>query len=376
MTIDPRNLVRLRVNGVDYGGWRSVEISAGIERVARDFRLSVTDRWPGSGEHVQRLRPFDRCEVWIGDSKVLTGSIDATPVSYDADQVTVSIAGRSITADLVDCAAINEPGQWRNLKLEAIAAALAKPYGIKVLVDTDTGPAIPDHQIQQGETAFESIDRLLKLRQVLATDDAHGQLVLTRPNSERADDALVLGENVLTADAGFDFKDVYSQYKVKGQRAGTDESYGPDCSAVADEMDESIPRRRVMIVRQQGQSDGGGCARRARYERARRITKALEVTYTVQGWRQSSGKLWIPNQIVRIKDPVLRLERDVLIAEVTYRLDDSGTVCTLRVGPPEGYEAEPPEVAAEKKRAKAAAEGKAVDGVDQWVDFSPKGEKK
>lgn len=376
MTIDPRNRVRLRVNGVDYGGWRSVEISAGIERVARDFRLNVTDRWPGSGEHVQRLRPFDRCEVWIGDSKVLTGSIDATPVSYDADQVTVSIAGRSITADLVDCAAINEPGQWRNLKLEAIVTALAKPYGIKVLVDTDTGAAIPDHQIQQGETAFESIDRLLKLRQVLAMDDSTGQLVLTRPNSERADDALVLGENVLSADAGFDFKDVYSQYKVKGQRAGTDEAYGADCSAVADEMDENIPRRRVMIVRQQGQSDGGGCARRAQYERARRITKALEVTYTVQGWRQSSGKLWIPNQIVRIKDPVLRLERDVLIAEVTYRMDDSGTVCTLRVGPPEGYEAEPPEVAAEKKRAKAAAQGKADDGVDQWVSFAPKGENK
>jgi len=372
MTLDPRNQVRLRINGTDYGGWLSVEIAAGVERVARDFRLSVTDRWPGAGELVQRIKPFDRCEVWIGNDKVLTGSVDAIPVSYDDQQVSVSIAGRSITADLVDCAAINEPGQWRGLRLEAIAKALAGEYGIAVVTEANTGAAIAEHQIQQGETAFESLDRLLKLRQVLATDDADGRLVLTAPSRTRAVDALELGKNLLKADAGFDFKDVFSQYRVKGQRAGTDEAYGPACSAVADEQDANIPRRRVMLVRQQGQSDGGSCSRRATYERARRLTKALETTYTVQGWRQSDGSLWLPNRIVRVRDSLLRLDRDMLIAEVTYRLDDSGTTCTLRVGPSEGYEAEPPEVAAEKKRKAAGAD---IGGVDQWVSFWP-GDKK
>lgn len=372
MSIDPRNLVRLRVNGADYGGWTSVEIAAGIERVARDFRVTVTDRWPGAGELVQRIKPFDRCEVWIGNDKVLTGSVDAIPVNYDDQQVSVSIAGRSITADLVDCAAINEPGQWRGLRLEAIAKALAGEYGIKVLTEADTGAAIAEHQIQQGETAFESLDRLLKLRQVLATDDAEGRLVLTVPSQARTVDALELGKNVLKAEAGFDFKDVFSQYRVKGQRAGTDEAFGSACSAVADEMDANIPRRRVMMVRQQGQSDGGSCGRRATYERARRLTKALESTYTVQGWRQSNGELWLPNRIVRVRDTMLRLDRDMLIAEVTYRLDDAGTTCTLRVGPPAGYEAEPPEVAAEKKRKAAGSD---VSGVDEWRSFWP-GDKK
>ncbi|MGL5985827.1 MAG: hypothetical protein ACRCZ5_02965 [Burkholderiales bacterium] len=30
--------------------------------MARDFRVTVTDRWPGAGELVQRIKPFDRCE--------------------------------------------------------------------------------------------------------------------------------------------------------------------------------------------------------------------------------------------------------------------------------------------------------------------------
>jgi prophage tail gpP-like protein len=319
MTIDQRNRVRLRINGTDYGGWTSVEIAAGIERVARDFRLNVTDRWPGAGDLVQRIKPFDRCEVWIGHDKVLTGSVDAIPVSYDDQQVSVSISGRSITADLVDCAAINEPGQWRGLRLEAIARALAGEYGIKIVNEANTGAVIAEHQIQQGETAFESLDRLLKLRQVLATDDAEGRLVLTVPSQTRAADALQLGENILKAEAGFRFQGRFQP--VPRERPARRDRRGlrRHLQRGADEMDANIPRRRVMVVRQQGQSDGGNCGRRATYERARRMTKALEATITVQGWRQSNGELWLPNRIVRLRDGLLRLDRDMLIAEVTYR---------------------------------------------------------
>ena len=53
---------------------------------------------------------------------------------------------------------------------------------------------------------------------MLATDDAEGRLVLTVPSQTRAVDAIELGKNVLKAEAGFDFKDVFSQYRVKGQR--------------------------------------------------------------------------------------------------------------------------------------------------------------
>lgn len=369
MTIDSRNRVSLRVNGADYGGWMSVEITAGIERAARDFRLTITDRWPGADHLVQRVKPFSRCELWIGKDKILTGNVDAIPVSYDDSQVSVSIVGRSATADLVDCAAINEPGQWRNQPLESIATALAGAYGIQVMVkDVDTGGIIPDHQIRQGETAFESLDRLLKLRQVLATDDAEGNLVLTAPGKLKTADSLELGKNILRADAGLDFREVFSQYRVKGQRAGTDEAFGPACSAVADEMDENIPRHRVMVVRQQGQSDGGNCSRRAAYERSRRLTKAMETTYTVQGWRQSNGDLWVQNRLVHVHDTLLRFSRDMLIAEVIYRLDENGTATQLRVGPPDGYQAEPPGLALEKKRKAAGIE---INGIDQWINFAP-----
>ncbi|EDQ6557263.1 baseplate protein, partial [Salmonella enterica subsp. enterica] len=40
------NTVFLRVNGRDWGGWTSVRICAGIDRIARDFNVSITRQWP------------------------------------------------------------------------------------------------------------------------------------------------------------------------------------------------------------------------------------------------------------------------------------------------------------------------------------------
>lgn len=41
------NRVLLTVDGQDYGGWKSVEISADLERQFRTFKLDVTWQWPG-----------------------------------------------------------------------------------------------------------------------------------------------------------------------------------------------------------------------------------------------------------------------------------------------------------------------------------------
>src|SRR5687767_12004813 len=97
------NAVRLLVGGIEFGGWKSVAIQPGIERQVRDFDLTITNKWPGSTNIPRRVHPGDECELYIGYDKVLTGYVDATPISYDGTSNTVGVRGRSKTADLVDC---------------------------------------------------------------------------------------------------------------------------------------------------------------------------------------------------------------------------------------------------------------------------------
>lgn len=357
------NAVLLRVNGTDYGGWKEVEISAGIERLSRDFNLAVTDRWPGQAEFPRRVRPGDVCEVFIGSDKVLTGYVDATPLRYDATSISVGVRGRSKTADLGDCSADYKSGQWRNTLIEQIARDLAQPYGISVLTEASTGARISEHQIQPGETAFECIDRLLTIRQLLATDDAHGNLVFINPGSgARSGTALKVGENVLAGDAGLDYKDVFSKYVIKGQRSGSDYDHGATVAEVtATAIDQTARRSRLLIVQQSGQADAGICADRAKYESLYRKARALETVYTVQGWRQSDGALWVPNQLVQVIDPIVGFDDWLLITEVSWRISESGTTTTIKVGPLDGYIPAPE--AAKKEKAR-----KAKTGGNPWSD--------
>lgn len=353
------NAITLVVSGREYGGWKKVSITAGIERVARDFSLSITRSWPNAPRIRRAVMPFDSCEVYIGSDLVLTGDIDSTPISYDAESVTVSVNGRSKTARLVDCSASNDPGQWSGSTVESIASALGAVYSVDVKSDVDTGGAVSDHQIQQGETAFESIDRLLQLRQLLATDTARGELLITQASEKHSGETLLLGEggNILTGDAALDFKDVFSEYTCKGQRSSTETESDDDdnlpsllSATSAASVDTKVPYSRPMIIKMSGQADAAACADRAEYERDYRRSKALATTYTVQGWRKKDGQLWVPNELVRVRDSIIGIDADWLIIEIEYSIDDGGTICRLTVAPRAGYVARK---IAQKKKAKS-----------------------
>lgn len=336
------NAVTLSVNGLDYRGWEKVSISAGIERQSRDFSLDVTWRWPGQDTEIP-VRQGARCEVRIGEDLVLTGWVFTTPISYDATKISRSVGGRSLTADLVDCAAINKPGQWRNQSVQQVVQALAGAYGVKVLSEVAETDKLTDHTIEPGETVFESIDRLLTLSRLLSTDDPRGRLVIVKPGSAgRAVDRLELGKNILTGSGALDFSGVFSEYEVVGQRAGTDTSHGASASEVqASVSDPRAARKRVLLIHESGQLSPELAAARANWERGNRIGKALSLQYKVQGWRQSNGELWRPNMLVRVVDPLIGIDRDMLISEIEYVLDESGTTAAMTVGPPDAFEPEP-----------------------------------
>jgi prophage tail gpP-like protein len=336
---DNKDEVLLLVNGTEYAGWKEVEIVAGIERVAREFTLSVTSKWPGATDIPRRISQGDKCEVFIGLDLLLTGHVDATPIRYDARNISVGVKGRSLTADLVDSSAVYKTGQWKNAKIEKIAADLAGPFGIEIVVEAATGAPLIAHAINPGESAFECFDRLLTANQMLATDDAKGRVVFIRTGSGgAASTALEYGKNILSADSSLDGKDVFAEYIVNGQRAGTNTDNGePACSAHATVKNSAIKRYRPLMISQSGQVTTKMCSSRAYFEMMHRAAKALETDYTVQGWRQGDGSLWLPNQTVRVTDPVIGLNGEFLIVEVAYRKGDSGTTTTLKVGLESGY---------------------------------------
>lgn len=349
------NIVFLRVNGREWGGWTSVRISAGIDRVARDFNVTITRQWPGQIQGSAQIKNGDRVEVLIGDDLVITGWVEATPVRYDANAITTGIVGRSKTADLIDCTAA--PAQHSGKNLLRIASALAKPFGISVIDAGAPGSAVIDAQPEHGETVIECLNRLLGQVQALAYDDEQGNLVLGTPGSAKAATALVLGENILSCDTERSVRERFSDYLVTGQRPGTDEDFGEaTISAIRQATrDAGVTRYRPMTAQQSGTATTDSCKARCEFEARQRAARTLETTYTVQGWRQGNGDLWKPNQRVIVFDPLVGFDNDELvIAEVTYSQDGNGTITELRVGPADAYLPEP---STQKKKKKSSGGG-------------------
>ncbi len=328
------NFVTLTINGIAYGGFTAVSISAGVERQCRAFSVETTQKWPGNTV-ARTIKQGDSVEVRIGGDLVLTGFVDATPLRYDANAVTRSVSGRSKTCDVVDCSA--EPQQWNNQTVLAIASALVKPYGLEVIAEADASAVITEHSVDPGESVFESIDRLLSLSRLLSTDDERGRVVIAKPGSAgRAADSLELGKNILSCSMRQDFSRCFSVYKVVGQRSGTDDLGEEEITEVSGaQTDERITRHRFLLIQQSGQVTPEIAQERATWEAVSRTARALTTEYVVAGWRQSNGSLWRPNTVVRVRDEVAGLKRDMLITEITYELSAEGLLAHITVAPPE-----------------------------------------
>lgn len=346
--------VTLKINGRKWGGWTDQRIAAGIERVARDFDVVITRRWPGAPEISDMrlmIKKGDLVEVLIGNDHVMTGYIDSIPFSYDANSVSISIRGRSRTADLVDCSA--EVRQFMRQTPRQIISVLAKPFGVSVLSEIECSE-LSDFSVDFGETVMDSIDRILGLQQMLAFDDANGDLVLGKIGTRAATTALVLGENIKSANCANDDKDRYSDYTVSGQRAGSDDDFSEVTNSKinAHYKDKEIRRHRPMLIKQSGQSSLKTCSELCQFEAVRRKAKAEEITYEVVGWRQGNGELWQPNMMVIVYDPIAGIYNEHrVIAEVEYiKNRNDGTICRLRVGPKEAYLPEPNQPEKAKKR--------------------------
>lgn len=331
--------VMLKVNGSEYGGWKTVRIQRGIEQLAGSFTLGVSERWFGQATP-RRIVPGDKCELSVDDEAVITGWVDDLKIDYDERSHNVTVAGRDTTGDLVDCSAIKGSGQFKGRTIEQIASELCAPFGISVNVaaGVDVGKAFSNFAIQEGESAFEALERMAKIRALLLTSDGLGGLVITRASTERVPTALKNGVNIKAAAAVLDHKDRFSTYTVKGQAAGTDFWNGTATAHPrGTATDPAVKRYRPQIVVGESQADGLSAKDRAIWQSKMRAARSLNVTARVQGWRHADG-LWKPNTVVHITDDWLQLDHDLLIKTVAFIQDDrEGTVSELALTDPQAY---------------------------------------
>lgn len=351
-------MVEIKVGSAIYGGWKSCRIERGIEQIAGSFELGVSERWPGQ-DSPRQIRRGQACQVLADGDTVITGWVDDTFPAYTEQTHDFRVSGRDSTGDLVDCSAIHKTGQWAKARLDQIVRDICKPFNIPIKVDAEIGKAF-GWSIQEGETAFECIERACRMCAVLPVSDGKGGLVLTRAATGKPVAELVEGKNILLASAEFGTKERHSLYIVKGQDRGSDDNQNtPETHAQVkgEATDSAITRYRPLIVLAESHGPHATYKQRAEWERNVRRGRSSRVNVTVQGWRNVSGQIWQPNTMVHLTSPWLGVDDDLLIVSVAFSLDDqSGTRTELRLASREAFDLIVSSKGAKKQKADGAGE--------------------
>jgi prophage tail gpP-like protein len=347
--------VTLRVGGIDWTGWKSVEISRQMDAIAGAFSIALADKW----KQRQTALPIAAgmaCELLIGKDMVINGHIDRVSHAFSASEHSISISGRDKSADLVDCSAIHAPGQWLDQDVLSLARELAAPFGVSVAVSAtapaglppggqDLGGPVPSFKLEQGETTFEALSRLLRQRGLLACPDGRGGIILLKSGELYHRVVLKQGENILTASADFDLSDRFSAYHVQGQQPGSDEAFGEAaCAVEAEASDPAARRYRPLLLRAESNVDAASAKGRATWEASVRAARSVTLNVTVQGFRQSKGgSLWQVGALTEVDIPFLRLRQTMLASKLTFKRDNQGSITSLELKDPGAFAPEPRE---------------------------------
>jgi len=333
--------VRLKVDGIVHAGWQQIRLGFSLESIANTFELTLTDKWSADTQP-RPVKMGAACEIWIDETKVITGHVDDVYPEYDATNHTVVVNGRSKAGDLVDCT-YKEGKEFKNQTLKQLADKLSAPFGIKVFVaeGVNIGAPFKTIEIETGETIFEFLEQAARIRALRLVSNVDGDIVITQAGKKRVSTTLVLGENILSASGEFSLRDRYGDITVIGSQDSSDNVFGEAAAHMkgqyADPFFSRRGRYRPITITADGNVTLSDCKKRAQWEVNTRFGRSQSIVYTVAGWLHNDG-LWQANRLVHVKDHFMGLDNDRLIADVQFVMDEGGKRTELRVMPPEAFE--------------------------------------
>jgi prophage tail gpP-like protein len=333
----------LDIGGRSFGGWLRVRIERSIDNATTQWGIGATRSWPGS-EGQWWIEPGDRVRVRAYDHTVCEGWIDVIRCDYDGVMHHIELSGRGLVSDLVDCSYIGPPWQWKSVDPAEVIRTVAQQHQIEVKIEADLGEPI-EFQIQQGETPWDVIDRIARLRQVLAYEEPDGSLLITRGSDSFLETRLVQGENILAATGTLDDRDRFSEYIVKGQQKtkNGDDSVSPEQASfsIGSVRDPSVKRYRPLLLVQSANTDDTVALDRANWEKQQRWGKSRTAEITVGGWLQPNGELWPINRMCEVVDAWMGLDRELAITSIVMDVSNQGLRTVLTLQPPEALTPEP-----------------------------------
>ena len=345
----------LRINGTPYIGWTTLQVNNSLDVLCGSFSAQISDRLTAEGGDAAVERwPIKRgaeCTVETASGEVLlTAFVETIAPTYDDKQHQLSVSGRSITCDLVDCSYAGTKREWIDETVFKIIKDLCAPFDITVkpighsaaMQAMDMGKKIRRFKVNEGENIAHLIQRAARMRALRPVDLGDGIVSLIHSSDQLSTDSIESGVNIKQARAVGSDRDRYSEYVVKGTALDSDDhDEGDEEEYTAPEgrwKDEAMSRPRVLVIHSNGVATNAECEEQAKWEAAVRAGASREFEFLTGGWEQSNGEAWKLNKLTLVTDPFMGLDDVLLTSSLGFRFGLNGSETRISICPPEKYE--------------------------------------
>ena len=335
----------LKINGQPYTHFTSASVSASIATVSRGFSFVST---ADEGNNFP-IKVGDEVEITADGVKILAGYVENLDISYDANNHSIQVGGRSKMADLIDSSV---PTQFEvtGTTLEAIAKSLLSAIGIDGKVINQAGDIksfsgnITSAQV--GEIAFSFLEKYSRKRQVLLTTDGDDGLVFARTGTTKAPISLknvngAADNNILRSNLRIDSAKRFYRYKIKAQANPLAFLFAESAESTSNKegeaFDKDIRESRKLELNSETSTESFTAGQRALWEKNIRIGSAFYYQAKVVG-NSFDGSILLPNTLIRVVDDFAQIDATLLIKNVQYDFDAfSGSTTDLTMIKRESY---------------------------------------
>lgn len=350
-TADPDE-VSILIGGTRFQGWQTVSITRSVESMPNAWTVTASTEFM-QGAALSQIIPGKTCQVFIGSDLVITGRIDRRRIKAGPREHIVTISGRGMTRNLVDCSAdlLNDPkltgGMLNASNTLDLATRLAESFKVSARsAVADLGIPIPNFQVGLGETPYQIIESVARYAGYLVYEDETGTLVLDRVGTQSMASGFAMPGNIEDIDAERSIDGRFSHYvSVWSPIASLTQISSLAIYRGKPVIDAEVfaieYRPKILVSPQTTPAYDVGVAM-SNWEWARRIGRSQAANIIADRWRDSAGKLWTPNWLATIEAPGADITgAKWIIGAVTYRKDMSGTHADLILMPPDAFKPEP-----------------------------------
>jgi prophage tail gpP-like protein len=325
----------LNINGEAFDGFKSLEATRTVEGVTNSFVATISPASTGKRSAFRTIAligaPFS---LFHNGKMLMQGFLD----EVDGETLETSIAGRSKTADLVDCSA--PVATFENQTIFQITRTLIAAFGLELTIRPEAivpgGELFEKVSVEPGESYFDFIDRLALQRGLRFWSSATttSGLVIGQPGDELSRFAIRWGQNIKTRSVKRSAIERYSEVTVLAPAAEADlfagASGGKRAKGFA--QDTSVGRFRPLVVVADQPGTEAELNEIAAAHLANLSAASFRAAYSVPGLVDPKKKLWPAGMLITVDDPEEGFVNEALLAAtVVGREDENGQSTELQL---------------------------------------------